>query len=382
MLHRLCENLWHCSPHEVRGLVHRAVMPFDTDAFRSSKHLRYGDTSHAQEHHLILREFLGSFASTPAVLQTVLTLCSYLTLPKEVTNYMEQFTPRIDPKTWDIIGAFVRDAVSLAAPQTAYSAEILLTAAAHFVGWCRGKAMPLDAEVIWSRQAIDMYVNDKHSHLNEGTRRNYRARLMRISEVLLPEEHGEQMTALNRKTTAAPYSGSQMKQHREWAVGQLTPFKRYRAMLMLVLTAGAGLRPSEIALVQLENIEALPTGGFAVHVRGEQARMVPLLAIWDEWMEALFEQGQGDRESLWGTPDRARPSTLLSAFTQNTNGVAPRGDRLRSTWLVTILAAGVPAKEVFRAGGFAKFEHLPRLLAYVPDASSEHYTSSLRGSLA
>ena len=143
---------------------------------------------------------------------------------------------------------------------TPYSAEILLRAAAHFVAWCMKRGWPLDAETIWSRQAIDLYVNDKRLNLKDGTRANYRAYLMRMSEVLLPEEHGEKMTALSRKTTAAPYTAEEIAEFRDWATAQRTLFKQYRAMLMLVLSAGTGLRPEDILGVRPSDVERLPGG--------------------------------------------------------------------------------------------------------------------------
>lgn len=235
---------------------------------REAKHLRYGDTLWARKHRVILREHLGAFATPSPSLAAVLTRCGVGALPGEVGAFTEQFTPRLPDGVWDRIGSFVRDSVVLASPQTAYSVEILLTAAAHYVAWCLNQGWPLEAETIWSRQAIDLYVTDQYSHLAEGTRRNYRARLMRVSEVVLPEEHGEKMTALNRKSTAAPYSAGQMVRHREWAAAQTSPFKRYRAMLMLVLAAGAGLKANEIADLPADHVQPTPDGGYLITVAG------------------------------------------------------------------------------------------------------------------
>ncbi|WP_157749829.1 hypothetical protein [Microbacterium sp. TPU 3598] len=292
---------------------------------------------------------------------------------------MNDYTPNIDRETWERIGPFVRDAVSVAAPMTPYSSEVLIRAAAHFVAWCMRRGWPLDAETVWSRQAIDLYVNDKRLRLADGTRRNYRGYLMRISEVLLPEEHGEKMTALNRKTTAPPYTPEEMSDFRHWAVAQRTPLKVYRAMLTLIFCAGAGLRPGELVSVRQEDVELTATGGYIIHARGDLERSVPLLSEWDEWMAAVLEQIPAGHTTLWGTPDRVRPSAALSAFTQRTDGNFPVGARLRATWLVTHLRAIAHIKSVFIAGGFEKFEHLGRLLHYIADVPDTDYIAFLRG---
>ncbi|NJI58618.1 hypothetical protein HCX50_04150 [Microbacterium oxydans] len=308
-----------------------------------------------------------------------LTRASWTIVPAPVVAFMTDYVPRIDPAMWERIGPFVRDAVSVAAPKTPYSAEVLIRAASQFVSWCMQRGWPLDAETIWSRQAIDLYVNDKHLKLADGTRRNYRGYLMRISEILLPEEHGEKMTALGRKTTAAPYTAEEMTDFRHWAVAQRTTLKVYRCMLVLIMCAGAGLRPSEIIEVRADDVTPTADGGHIIQVRGDLKRRVPLLSEWDEWMTAVLEQVPADHETLWGTPNRTRPAAALSAFTQTTDGDAPNGARLRATWFVTHLTAIVHIKSLFVAGGFEKFEHLGRLLRYVSEAPESDYIDFLRG---
>jgi len=349
---------------------------------RESFHLHYDDTSWARLHHLALRENLGSLQSVAALgsaLSEALRRASWTILPTVVVAFMTTYRPKIERAMWERIAPFVRDAVSVAAPMTPYSAEILLRAAAHFVAWCMKRGWPLDAETIWSRQAIDLYVNDKRLNLKDGTRANYRAYLMRMSEVLLPEEHGEKMTALSRKTTAAPYTAEEIAEFRDWATAQRTLFKQYRAMLMLVLSAGTGLRPEDILGVRPSDVERLPGGGHVIHVPGDRTRSVPLLAEWDEWMDVLLERVPDDHTTLWGDPGQGRRARILSAFTQTTDGKPPTSARLRATWLATHLRAISYIKALFQAGGFEKMEHLGRLLHYVDDVPDEDYVTFLRG---
>lgn len=349
---------------------------------RESKQLHYNDTSWARSHHVALRDNLGALrgvAELGSTLAEALRRASWTILPVAVVAFMTDYVPKIDRTTWERIGPFVRDAVSVAAPMTPYSAEVLIRAASHFVSWCLQRGWPLDAETIWSRQAIDLYVNDKRLKLADGTRRNYRGYLMRISEVLLPEEHGEKMTALSRKTTAAPYIGEEMADFRDWAVAQRTPLKVFRCMLALIMCAGAGLRPGELIEVRAEDVELTMEGGYVIHVGGDLERSVPLLAEWDEWMTAVLEQVPAGHETLWGTPNRVRAAAALSSFTQTTDGDAPNGARLRATWLVTHLRAIAHIKSLFIAGGFEKFEHLGRLLHFIADVPDDDYIDFLRG---
>ncbi|MDN4598026.1 hypothetical protein [Leifsonia virtsii] len=291
---------------------------------------------------------------------------------------MSTYRPRRDTETWPLIADFVKDACSLAAPQTKYTAKLLTTIATAFVTWCVvERGLPLEAGVIFSRQAIDMYATEENRGRSEGTRRNYRAMLLRIAEVLVPEQHNERLTPLSRKGVAAPYSAEQMAHFRFWALGQHTEVKRRRAMLMLVLCAGAALKPVEIVDLMPGHVR-VGGGGILIEVHGGTSpRLVPLLAEWDEWMTALLADAEPEIP-LWGPPNRSDGGNLLSSFTQYTIGEHPVGNRLRATWIVKQLQAGAPIKEVHRALGFEKFENLPRYLAYVTPLDDESYLSALR----
>ncbi|WP_231587728.1 AAA domain-containing protein [Microbacterium oxydans] len=180
---------------------------------------------------------------------------------------------------------FIRDSVTLAAPHTPYAAKLLLSHTARYVLWCKGQGWPLEANVIWSVRGIDIYSTTANQECSEGTRRNYRTFLLRISEVLMPEEHPERQTPLSTRTTVAPYTEREMDSFREWAGAQLTDLKRDRAMLMLTLCAGAGLRPGELPFVHYDDV-IVDDQGVLIMVDG---REVPLQASIYNYL--LHDQG-------------------------------------------------------------------------------------------
>ena len=345
---------------------------------RAAQLIRFGDTAWARAHLDTLLPALGSFrAELTGPLAAILAQCAYTVLADEVTTALVKHTPR-GSDDWEHIRAFTQDACALAAPQTAYTASLLMTVAVPFVAWCvNEKGWPLQADVVFSRQAIDKYVTLENRKKSEGTRRNYRAMLMRISEVVAPEEHPDPLTPLSRKRVASPYTVTEMENFRRWAAAQAYGPKRYRAMLMLVLCAGAGLRSSDISSLYASDV-LIDDRGVLLNVHGNNPRVVPLRREWESWMVAALEQAPAD-EPLWGTPNRTDKSNLLSSFTQYTVGTFPRGDRLRATWIVEHLQAGTPIKELFRAAGLDKMENLPRYLEYVASLDVDAYRAALRG---
>jgi len=335
------------------------------------------DTTEVRTHAEAVADYLGSYrmANPPRELAGALSKTSYAALTAETLRVVSA-QPLPAPVDADL-DDFVRDAVEIAAPHTTYASKLLVADAARYVAWCvRENGWPLDAQIIWSVRAIDLYATTERTNRSEGTRRNYRARLMRISEVLLPHEHPEKPTALSNRTTQAPYSANELARFRAWATSQLTPQNRDRAMVMLVLCAGAGLRPNEVPLVHPSDV-TVDDEGTLITVRGDEPREVPLLADWEEWMLALLERRPAD-EALWGPVNRATTRNLISAFTERSHGTPPRSDRLRHTWIVHHLAEPTPIKELFRAAGVTKMQHLHLFLEFVGSLDQSDYRRALR----
>lgn len=134
-------------------------------------------------------------------------------------------------------------------------------------------------------------------------------------------------------------------------------------MLMLVLCAGAGIRPGELPFIRHEHVR-VDEAGILVEVVHKSPREVPLLAEWEEWMLILLERRPREH-ALWGPLNRQNTSNLTSSFTENSHGHPPRADRLRHTWWTHHLTVGVPMKDLLRAAGVEKLQQLHLLLEHV-----------------
>lgn len=336
---------------------------------------KFDDTTAAKANSTILANHLGEFsnAGLPKKVARAVAKYSYAALTPEARELVtERAIVGVEPGS--AMDAFIRDSVTVAAPHTAYAAKLLLTQTAQYVQWCVGQGWPLQADVIWSVRGIDLYSTTANQNNTEGTRRNYRSMLLRVSEVLLPEEHPERPTPLSHKDATAPYTSSEMEAFREWAGSQLTELAQCRAILMLTLCAGAGVRPRDLPHVRHEDI-TIDDDGIVVSTAGRQ---VPLKAEWEEWLiNVLSRRPQG--QLLWGAVNIRNTTRLASTFTERSFGKAPRADRLRLTWIVGHLAAAVPMKDLMRAAGIEKMQHLHLLLKYVDLRPADEGRALLRG---
>jgi len=346
-----------------------------------SRITRWGDNApFAQFADILLRHFGALRTETPPRdLAKALAVCGWLLLPPEVVAYMKGKKLPAAISRDEKLEAFVRDSATLAAPHTPYAASLVMASIFRYVLWCvNEKGWPLKPDVIWSMLAIDLYTQTANQHLSEGSRGNYRAILVRVARVLLPDEHPERFTPMTKREKPAPYTAAEMEAFRGWAGIQLTDLKRDRAMLMLVFCAGAGIRPSEIPLLHHEHV-TVDDLGVLIHVPTDRPRSVPLLAEWEEWMTVVLERRPHDGNPLWGPLTRRNTHNLTSVFTERSNGHPPRADRLRHTWSAHLLTTGIPMKEYQRASGIEKLQDLHTLLEHVQARPDDEYRRILRG---
>lgn len=318
---------------------------------------------------------LGTFHHPAAPLAQVLRDLGYFTRPRKVVTIIDDYQPRMNPHHWSHIRSFVIDSVSATGPLTERAVYALLSP----VEWMTFvKQLPLDGNVVWSKQWIDRYVNSELLSYAAGTRANYRKYLDRVREAVQPQELDYQYIPQNRHSSVAPYTPEEILGFRDWAAYQSTDIKRTKAMMTMVFCTGAGLRAHEVGQLQHQHITHTGNGYLIDIDHGSAPRRVPLLASWDDWLEVILDT-RPTTEPLWGTVSRLNENKLISAFTQYSEGNSPRADRLRNTWLLTHLRNRVPMTDLFYAAGVRKMEHLGRLIKHLPPLDAVEFETLFRG---
>lgn len=288
------------------------------------------------------------------------------------------YKPDISVESWAAIGPFVRLIASTTAPRTAYTAQRLLSPVTRYVFWCvNNQGLPLNARVLFRRITIGDYIDDNVDNLSEGSQRNYRAMLLRISEILLPEDNQHPMVPLNNKTIEAPYTEKDLTRLTYWANGQSTRLRMQKSRTMLCLGAGAGLTAGEISLLTRRDI-SIDADGILITVQGPRTRQVPLLRRWEKLFIVALAGVPDDAYVFGGKPNKPLKNALSTHAKQSNGEFAPRSDRLRATWLVTQLAAATPMKALMTAAGLQKFENLSAYLDFLPALDTPEYRKALR----
>lgn len=170
--------------------------------------------------------------------------------------------------------------------------------------------------------------------------------------MLGPDVYPPAPLQLPKADPLAPYSAAEVAAFRSWARG--LPTERYRdnVAVILAFALGAGLSSQEINRLIGTDVTVDDDGGVTVHVVGERARDVPVLAAYEDEIADLARRAQEGPVLLPGRSsiDRKQVPNFLFRCPKGPMG-RPNVDRLRTTWIVGHLSAGTHLSVLAQAAG-------------------------------
>lgn len=306
-------------------------------------------------------------------------------LSHDVRQALTSYTPTLPKADVAKIREFVESAIVLTLPLTSYTVTTLLRPAMHFVHWafciCGAE---LDASVIFTQPVIEKYVHETMPTLTDGTKRNYRAWLLRVAESVNPDANPNNPMPLAARALEIPYTDDELDGLDRWAAGQRTAYLRENAEVFLALGIGAGLSAKEMVQVRAKDISADANGAVIVTVAGEPGRTVVVTARYEQTLSHAASNTPAS--AFVFLPKRTRTTNdVVSAFVSRTE--RPRGTptvrsrKMRNTWLVLHLTNRVDVTTLMQAAGLQSLESISRLAQFVPSPSDTERTAMLRGAL-
>jgi hypothetical protein len=306
----------------------------------------------------------------------------------DIVRKLTEYAPSLPSEDVEVIRPFVADSIALALPLTAYSVETLLGPVMKFVHWAVFVVgCELDALIIFDRELIETYVREVlPKELAPGTRRNYRAWIFRVAEVVNPNKNPRLPMPLNQKDMGTPYVESDIVGLDRWAAGQSTPYRRSNAATLVALGAGAGLSSIEIVHLTRNAVTVRADGSveLTVVVDGIFKRKVIVSAEFEDIITTQVADLEPDVFVFLPRRNRTE-NDVVSAFVAKT--LHPRGTptvtvrRLRNTWLVTQMVNRVDVLTLMEAAGLQSLESISRLAKFVPRPTADQRDAQLRGTL-
>lgn len=251
------------------------------------------------------------------------------------------------------------------APATRYEARRLLHAVGRLALCADQQGLPWESGVWRRTETINAFVLYGCTGLDGSTVQTYRAWLRRTGEALVWVQRGEAppVRISSPRRPQPPYERSELAGLRAWA-DHLPGRARRDGLALMALGAGCGLTPGEVVAVRGRDIDTrcgVPVldDTFVGRLVACRASWVPVLT---ELAEAsgdgfLFRPGrkvEAAKNLVSSWPARHRPPNALL-------GLSAR--RLRSTWIVTLLAEGINPAVVADAAGMTQADKRWHVLA-------------------
>jgi hypothetical protein len=270
--------------------------------------------------------------------------------------------------------AFAREVVMRAGPGGRERAKSLLRAAGKLADYAMPLGLDPAAEVLLHPSAVERFARCAPG-LSPAARRTLRTNLRFTGRRVVPQFYPADLP-LPRERAKKPYSPAEIGGFLALADAQPTMERRMRAAGLICLGAGAGLIRGDLRDVRGTDV-ACRSGGVLVAVRGPRARMVPVLARYQDRL--LAAAGFAGSAPVCGGTETGRRN-ITTPLVRSLDGGAglPRLDtsRLRATWLADCgELLGLAA--FMRAAGISCSQRLGDLVAGLEPGGEERAVALL-----
>lgn len=301
----------------------------------------------------------------------------------DVPTAIALYEPRGLPlAAWSQVASFVRTAVTEFGPASPWAAVQHLTTVARFCVWALGEYLPLEREALFTPDVVERYTVIGMPGLKETSRRTHRSRLAGVGRAVTRRAPWPPpTTALPRNRLASPYAPAEVGGFLEVAGQQATASRTRAAFGLLAGGLGAGLMPGEHLAITGRSV-TVEDGTTVLSVAGTKPREIPVLAAYAPLMRTLAAR-YPDQPLVGPTSETSKNRLNKLVGRIEIPGRLPplTAPRLRTTWLVTLLAARVPLPELLAAAGLASTGTLIDLVPHLPCLPEDQARQIITGAL-
>ena len=268
---------------------------------------------------------------------------------------------------WPQVSDVCRQIASDMNPPTARSAINTITALAQLFEWGAQQGMPLDPALLLRPSTLERWGKDKNGDLANTYRLDQAIRLRSAGRMVVPEEWAPKRATAWKPKKQPPYTLTEQSRYWFSAHHQTTEKQRRFFIGLLALTLGVGLKSTEVAsarpehLVTVEGVLCLRTG-----VKDSTARIVPIRLEHVEVLRGLAEQFPDEPFIGNFTVRSDNPLARIRYLIKVPDALPPlKANRLRNTWLVSILDSGVDIPTFLQIAGLQQTRALGDLKPYL-----------------
>lgn len=291
---------------------------------------------------------------------------------------------KVSDAQWARIQGPVRVLVTAVVGRVPYGVDDLLYIATKVAVFAEESGLPDDPAVWLLTENIDRFIVSRYRdrHFGPASAETYRTYLRRMREAMVWVDRGEAPSPRLHvpRDPSAPYAGAELAKLDAWAAG-LPDRERWDAHALLCLGAGCGLARAKAIAVTGADICVLKSGMVLV-TAGPEGLPIACVAKYEQRLAELARVRAGSFVFRPGRQVEAAKN-LVSNWTAR--HVPPKGTpklslaRLRSTWIVGLMARRIDRELIAEAAGLQSSAQLAKYAKWVPPMTSAEANQMLRG---
>jgi len=268
---------------------------------------------------------------------------------------------------YPLVADMCREITTAMDPSTARSAINTITALAQLFEWGAQQGMPLDPKLLLRPTTLERWGKDKNGDLANTYRLDQAIRLRSAGRMVVPEEWAPRRATAWKPKKQPPYTLDELSRYWFSAHHQTTQKQRRFFIGLLALTLGAGLKSAEVAsarpehLVTIDGVLCLRTG-----IKDSTARLVPIRLEHIQTLQGLAKEFPDEPFIGNFTVRLDEPLARIRYLIKVPDALPPlKANRLRNTWLVSILDSGVDIPTFLQIAGLQQTRALGDLKPYL-----------------
>ena len=297
----------------------------------------------------------------------------------------------VPDELWAEIRDLVLEVMIKGRPKTGESARKSLSAIVYFVSWAYGCGLVGAIEEFFTPENVETWrevagrdARCGRGKLSPSSVSDHVSRLRRMGPRVTPEANWPPQVGRfeggNKRHLRNPYSDREALEL--WRAVLTAPqgARRTAAEGFLGLGFGSGLLPQEFALITPSMVQK-DHHGLWLEVPGKTARRIPVAEPWS----GLLLRSAASRDpnegllNISGSPNGLARAVASLRLNATRSPLSPR--RMRTTWMVHRLRAGVDPRLVRDWAGLQTLSSLPDLVSFMPEPCPDEALAGMRASV-
>lgn len=292
---------------------------------------------------------------------------------------------------WMAIRDLVLEILVRGRPKTGESARKSLSAIVSFISWAYSCGLVGDVEDFFTPENVEAWREIAGTDARRGCGTvspqgvsDYVSRLRSMGPRITPEANWPpqvgRLEGGNRRHLRGPYTDVEVLEW--WRAVQTAPkgTRRLAAEAFLGLGFGAGPFPREYALITPSMVKQ-DHQGMWLEVPGEHARRVPVAVPWSDLLLRAATARRSQDKLLQIPRSKNGLASALAALRLTANRKFLSPQRMRTTWMVHRLRAGVDPRLVRDWAGLKTLNSLPDLVSFMPEPDAKKAVAPMQQSV-